>query len=286
MMKHITEEELIAYRDGERNGREHFAAHLAECGECRQEMARIESVFAALNAMPVPDPGEDYGQRVWQQIAPRLPDKSPRRNWWAGFFAPGRLVTVGALAGVIALAFLAGRITKHSEPSMSAGSTNQVRERVLVIAVGEHLGRSEMVLMELENAQPAQTGQKLVNISATQRRAESLLEENRLYRQTALHDGDQGMANTLDELERVLLDIANSPDTVTPAQFESLRKRIEDRGILFKVRVVNQDLQQRNKSSKTGSSKTGSSKAGTSKTSPAKPNPAQDNSAKIERNKA
>jgi hypothetical protein len=251
MMKHPTEEELIAYRDGERNGREQIDAHAKECGECRQELARIEAVFAALNAMPVPDPGADYGQRVWRQIAPRLPEKSPRMNWWKGFFAPGRLITVGALAAVIVLAFLAGRITKRELPGVEPVATNvdagKVRERVLVVAVGEHLGRSEMVLMELENAQPAQSGQRVVNIAATQQRAESLLEENRLYRQTALHDGDRGMANTLDELERVLLDIANSPDSVTPAQFESLRKRIEDRGILFKVRVVNQDLQGRTK---------------------------------------
>jgi hypothetical protein len=68
-----------------------------------------------------------------------------------------------------------------------------------------------------------------------------------LYRQTALKEGDQAMASTLDELERVLLDIANSPDEVTPAQFEALRKRIQARGILFKVRVVNQDLREREK---------------------------------------
>jgi len=65
-----------------------------------------------------------------------------------------------------------------------------VRERVLVVAVGEHLGRTEMVLMELENA-PVQKGQKAINISETQRRAEDLVEENRLYRQTALKEGDQ-----------------------------------------------------------------------------------------------
>jgi hypothetical protein len=58
------------------------------------------------------------------------------------------------------------------------------------------------------------------------------------------------MANTLEELERVLLDIANSPDEVTPAQFESLQKRIESKGILFKVRVVNQDLRAREKAKK------------------------------------
>ncbi len=266
MMKHTTEEELIAYRDGERTDRQQIAAHLQDCPECREEMARIESVFAALNTIPIPNPGEDYGRRVWQQIAPRLREKPATVNWWESFFNTRHFAAAGALAAVIAIAFLLGRISGPKSPGVTAVDANKVRERVLVVAVGDHLGRSEMVLMELENAQPTPTGQRTLNISATQRRAESLLDENRLYRQTALKEGDQGMASTHDELERVLLDIANSPDTVTPAQFESLRKRIEARGILFKVRVVNQNLQQRNK--------------------PAKPQPAQNNSAKKERNKA
>jgi hypothetical protein len=112
---------------------------------------------------------------------------------------------------------------------------------VLVVAVGQHLGKSEMVLVELSNAQPA-SGQKLINIAAEQRRAESLVEENRLYRQTAVQSGDKAIASTLDELERVLLDVANSPGEVTPAQFESIQKRIAERGILLKVRVVRQEL--------------------------------------------
>lgn len=265
MMKHATEEELIAYRDGERANRPQIAAHLQECSDCRAALGRIEAVFSALNAMPVPDPGEDYGGRVWRQIAPRLPDKPASAHWWQSFFAPRHLAIAGALAMTIVFAFLLGRRSIPPAPGVTAVDTGKIRERVLVVAVGDHLGRSEMVLMELENAQPARNGQHLVNISATQRRAESLLDENRLYRQTALKEGDQGMASTLDELERVLLDIANSPDSVTPTQFESLRKRIEARGILFKVRVVNQDLQQRSK--------------------PVKPKPAQHDSLKQERNK-
>jgi len=47
------------------------------------------------------------------------------------------------------------------------------------------------------------------------------------------------------ELERALLDIANSPGEVTPAQFEAIRKRIEAQGLLFKVRVVKQGLEER-----------------------------------------
>jgi len=195
-------------------------------------------VFAVLDAMPVPDPGEDYGARVWRQIAPRLPEK--RARWWQAFFAPQRLAIAGVMAALVIVAFLAGRKTVE-HPADQTADASKVRERVLVVAVGEHLGRSEMVLVELSNAQPA-GGQKLINIAAEQRRAENLVEENRLYRQTAFDGGDRAMVSTLDELERVLLDVANSPDEVTPAQFDSIQKRIAEQGILLKVRVVRQEL--------------------------------------------
>ena len=89
-MKHATEEELYRYRDGQAKGREAMAAHLKECAECRAELARLEAVFAALDALPVPDPGEDYGARVWSQIAPRLPER--RARWWEGWFGRERFV--------------------------------------------------------------------------------------------------------------------------------------------------------------------------------------------------
>ena len=243
-MKHITEDELFAYREGEMKGRETIAAHLQECGECRGELERMEEVFQALNAMPVPDPGEEYGTKVWRQIASRLPEHAPKRdaNWWSAWFAPRRLVAVGVAAALLVLAFYAGRKTGTSKIGDELADAGKIRERVLVVAVGEHLGKSEMILMELSNAQPAEGGKKLINISTAQKRAEDLVEENRLYRQTALEGGDNAMASTLDELQRVLLDVANSPAEVTPAQFASIQKRIAAQGILLKVRVVRQEL--------------------------------------------
>jgi hypothetical protein len=262
-MKHLTEEQLLAYREGDARDRDAVAAHLHGCPQCREEQQKIEAVFAALNAMPAPDPGDNYEQRVWQQLAPKLPEK--RARWWEGMFNVRRLAVVGAMAAVVLASFLAGRITKKGPPAGEVADAGKVRKRVLLVAVGDHLGRSEMILVELANTSP-EKGQKTINISAEQKRAEDLVEENRLYRQTALKEGDTAMASTLEELERVLLDVANSPDEVTPAQFESLQKRIESKGILFKVRVVNQDLREREKA--------------------AQPSPAQDSSAVKERNKA
>jgi hypothetical protein len=263
-MKHVTEEDLIAYREGVTAERTQIAEHLASCAECRGELARIEVVLAALDTLPVPDPGDDYGRRVWQQIAPRLTEKPAR--WWQSWFEPKRLVALGAVAAMVVAAFLIGRSTKTGGTPDLTANKDQVRERVLVLAVGEHLGRSEMMLVELSNAEPSTPAQKKVNISSEQHRAEDLLDENRLYRQTALEEGDTALASVLDDLERVLLDVAHSPDQVTPAQLQKIRQKIEARGILFKVRVVSQELEERQRA--------------------AQPVPSQDSSAKQERNKA
>ena len=262
-MKHMTEEELIAYREGVAEQRAVISEHLAACKECRAELQRIEAVLAALDTLPVPDPGVDYGRQVWKQIAPRLAEKPGR--WWQAWLEPRRLAATGAVLALVVGAFLVGRISTKHDLGNNAASKEQVRERILVVAVGEHLGHSERMLVELSNAAPSGPKQKEVNISAEQQRAEDLLQENRLYRQTALQEGDAGLASVLDELERVLLDVAHSPEEVTPAQLEAIQKKIEARGILFKVRVVNKELQQRQEASE--------------------PTPSQNKTAKGERNK-
>jgi anti-sigma factor RsiW len=262
-MKHMMEEELIAYREGVAEQRAVISEHLAACEECRGELQRIEAVLAALDTLPVPDPGADYGRRVWREIAPRLAEKPVR--WWQVWMEPRRLAGAGAVVALIVAAFVVGRFTNRGGTGDGIANKEQVRERILVVAVGEHLGHSERVLVELSNAAPSDSKQKEVNISAEQRRAEDLLQENRLYRQTALQEGDAGLASVLDELERVLLDVAHSPEEVTPAQLEAIQKKIEGRGILFKVRVVNKELQQRQEASE--------------------PAPAQNDSRKTARNK-
>jgi hypothetical protein len=251
----VSEEELIACREGETTQREAIAEHLTGCQACRAEFERIEAVLRALDNLPVPERGADYGRRVWQQIAPRLPEK-PGRGWRT-WFAPRHLLAFGSVGAMVIVAFVAGRWTKPPVTPTPAPDVAQVRERVLVVAVGDHLGKSEMVLMELANAAPAERGQRQIDISAEQKRAEDLLDANRLYRETAQQEGDAALASVLDELERVLLDVTHSPDTLTPAKLEALQKRIEAHGILFKVRVVGKELEEKQKAN-SAPAKTGS----------------------------
>jgi hypothetical protein len=160
--------------------------------------------------------------------------------------SPRRLAPIGVVAALIVAAFLAGRyIPRKPEPAatpttVAEKNPAQVRERILMIAVGDHLDHAQNMLIEISNADANGTGSsdKDVDISQQQERAEEMLVSNRLYRQTAAHSGDDAVASVLDELEPVLLEIAHSPSRVSAAQLDELQRSIAARGLLLKVRVL------------------------------------------------
>ncbi|MCI0402012.1 MAG: hypothetical protein L0212_00630, partial [Acidobacteria bacterium] len=179
---------------------------------------------------------------VWARIRPRLEEE--RRGFpWMELFRPRRWAAVGVMLVLVLAAFLAGQYWRQAEPQVAQPLSPQVRERILLVAVGDHLERSERILIEIVNAD----GQEPVDISTERAWAEELVAANRLYRQTAAREGEAGVASVLEDLERTLLEIANSDEQMTPAERERLRKRIESGGILFKVRVLGTQVREREK---------------------------------------
>jgi hypothetical protein len=246
---HVTEEELILHYYGEKDARAGVDQHLASCAACRESFARLRDTLALVDADPVPDPGPAFERRVWARLEPQL---EARRSSWLSWLqpAPARLAWVAGAAVVIVAAFVAGRVSgpaagpvpAATEATTAAAADRDDRREVLVLAVVDHLDRSQMVLVELLNAD---LDGAVVNISNEQSRARDLVAANRLYRQSAVHAGDQTTGDVLDELERVLLEIANAPEDASRAELETLRERITSRGLLFRVRVVNSEMRQR-----------------------------------------
>ena len=196
-----------------------------------------------VDTLPVPARGEEYGGQVWRRIEGRLPS---RRRWWKLEGSWRWAGAAAAFASLVVVAFMAGRmfprVSPKAPPVQTAANNvdKQASQRVLLVAVADLLERSQMVLIELSNATPTEK----LDISAEQERASDLVSENRLYRQTALRSGDTAMAGVLDDLERVLVDIAHEPSKMAPAELESLQHRMESAGILFKVRVLGTTVKQ------------------------------------------
>jgi hypothetical protein len=114
-------------------------------------------------------------------------------------------------------------------------------DRVLHAAVGDHLDRTQMMLTELVNNDVDQAGV----FAGEQARASDLVAANRLIRQSASQAGDAGVADVLEDLERVLLEIANAPADVTSNQLSDLKARITAQDLLFRVRVIASEMRNR-----------------------------------------
>jgi hypothetical protein len=232
-MSHLTEDDLVLHYYGEHDDSAAVAAHLESCPSCR---AAEEAVRADLTAIDFDTPARDadYGRRVWERLAPRLNESAAAPARIGRRSRVGRVVTYLAIAASLVLAFLLGRhMPTHEDSARIAAG----RERILETAVGAHLDRSQMLLVELAHADSSEP-------AAFAARAADLVAANRLYRQTALRAGDAGVAHLLDELERVLVEVANTPG-LTADDIRELNDRIEKRGLLFKVRVVGSRLRER-----------------------------------------
>ena len=124
---------------------------------------------------------------------------------------------------------------------------------MLLVAVVDHLERSQRALTELVNAEPAAS----MDISAEQGWVQDLVSANRLYRQTASEVGEMGVASLLDDLERVLVEIAHSPSMLSSDEFDQIRQRIESQGIIFKVRVLGSEVRERQQAAAVGLARRG-----------------------------
>jgi hypothetical protein len=234
-MNHLTEEQLTLayYNDLDSE----LSQHVNDCPVCHSNFDRLKDLLDSIREYPVPERSASYGSDVWVRLLPKLPVAKPRPSlfdWrWLRWWMAGP-----AFAMLLLVVFFAGMLVQHRRepPTLSADAS----QRVLRMVIGDHLDRSQILLAELVNASPGS-----IDLRDERDRARDLLSENRLLRQTAARTGDPSHAALLDELERVLLDIANTPSNTSTTDVEALQHRIGSEGLLFKVRIVDANIREK-----------------------------------------
>lgn len=240
-MTHLNDDDLVLHYYGELDAGTagEAAAHLAACGECRQRLTRLQRVMSAVD-VPVPVLPDGFERTVWARLEPALQKKRGWLSWL--FLTPPNLAWAATIMLLVAGAFFAGRMT---QPPAETATAEQIREGVLLTDLTEHLDRSQTMLVELVSAGTA--ADEDVDISSERDIAEELVAANRLYRQSATESGDAAVTELLEELERLLVEVAASPDQLSSEDMERVKQRISARDLLFKVRVVSSAVREKQK---------------------------------------
>lgn len=257
MNEHLSQEDIVAAYYGEPGMND----HVASCPECKAEVARLAAILDRVTAPDVPEPADDYEERVWQRLRWRMRAEAKRGKLtsWMKWSAVAAVTFTAFCTGLLwrrqADPFLeqasqptttiAQTSTQPAQPQQqqqlpqqtaAAVAAQESRDRVLLVVVNDHFDRSERILVELTNLTPS--SESGVDIGAERELAEELLASNRLYRRTALDRGEETVATLLDELEPVLLQIAHAPNDMTAEELRRIQKRVEAKGLVFKLRVL------------------------------------------------
>jgi hypothetical protein len=250
MNTHISEDELILhyYGEADRADEARIEQHLAACAECHAANQQLRRVMMLVDsAAPVEAP-LGFERTAWARLDATLGEEVVHRSakrgggWfvWVPQFALG-----GGVAALVLVAFMAGRFSggdadtsPTASPALAAGDAP---ERLLRAEVGEHLDRTQMMLVELANAETDHADV----LAGEQGRAVDLVAANRLIRQSAEQSGDIVIAEMLEDLERVLLEIANAPADATSNELTDLQSRISDEDLLFRLRVIASEMRRR-----------------------------------------
>jgi len=243
LTNHLTDEELLLdfYAEGTAADRARVRAHLEQCQECRALDRDLRAVLTAVDTAPVTEPPSGFERDMWARIEPLLP---VRHAWYTRWNAMVPRLAIAASIGVLLVAaFTAGRIWERPPAGSSARGVDEqnLNERLLRAEVEDHLERSQRMLVELVNAEYT-SGPSLEGDRA---RAADLVAAGRLYRRSAEQVGDAEIGNLLEDLERVLVEVANGPADEAPEELARLRQRIDDQDLVFRVRVVASEIKER-----------------------------------------
>ncbi len=233
-MRPPSDEELILYYYGESEAPEIVDEAITHSTEVAGRYDSIRRVLDALPRDEIPPRSDLYGRQMWRRVSPRLADAdSPAER---GHRSTASRRSIGKAAGwalaatlLVVLAFWTGRQTAP-RPESTTAFTEAARQRILRSTVVEHLERSRFFLEEIAN------GETETSDASLSTRLERLTADNRIYRQVARHRADPDLILVLEELERFLVEMAHTEPTA--ADERRLGERLDETGLLFKIRVL------------------------------------------------
>ena len=260
---HVTDEELLLdyYSESESADRASRRAHLEGCEACRALDREMRAVLALIDTAPAIEAPPGFGREMWARVEPHIAARAARSHWsWSAFaeatarLAPFRHAALaGGLAALLLASFMLGREWERAphrdDPttrvvgvtSPGGAAANTMTERLLRAEMEDHLERSQRVLVDLVNTDTVAD----VSLASDRTRAADLVADGRLYRRAADRVGDIEMRDLLEDVERVLVDVANGSSAPASKELNDVRTRIDEQDLVFRLRVAASEIRER-----------------------------------------
>lgn len=233
-MKHIAEDELIAYQMGEGGDEDAVRGHLESCAECAATAESIAETLRVFSAEPVPPADVEH---AWQRLRGGLPvlpasgtSRFSLRTW--RWIWPATGVAMAAMLLILFAGVRVHRGVERSRGDLAIHRPGPLTEQPTDPAIANHLDSAERLLTEVNHASgplgPATRGQ-----------AHDLLLKNAVYVHKARDEGDLAEASVLENLGRVLTTLDH--ESAAPGSGWHIRFEMNTDGLLLDIRILRQN---------------------------------------------
>ncbi len=221
-----------------------LARHLASCPGCRATLASFQEIKQTLGAPRRPELPAHYWEGFWERLRDRMaqePEPQPRVSWRFSL-VPARWLPALQFAAAAALVLLGIFIGRNFWGSAEAPVTASAPPLSTALPVTEAEARSSLLLERSKILLIGVVNEDFSTASAAdfkrQRRvSHALLAETRELRADLRATPDRRLLQLLDQLEVVLLQIANLEIEHDLSAVEFVREGINREGLLLKINL-------------------------------------------------
>ena len=236
--------------------RDEMLAHIERCRRCREEHAELSAVVAAIQSDPLRSAEPDLPlavlvARVEREVERALVTRERRPRVW--------LVALPAAAAVVAVALVTPKVVARlrgetpparaaippaeATPLVSEDALRRIERNLARERAARYLSQAGEVLVAV-----AATGSDCdrkdgkLDVGAAPERSRELLEK----RQLVVEAGGEAVASArgvLDDVEMALRDVAELPSCVKRHDVERVRRDVERRQLLMRIRLMTRELE-------------------------------------------
>ncbi len=262
-MKQWTNEDLTLfyYDEMPTQQRQALTDQMANNETLRLEYARLTEWLDSSVAIELPPPSEQLNQRImagiYQQVAQDKQNQTtninnkPHRfgflsNGSWGRFAGTALPLIMVVFGTFYLGRLSVDVEQPTAALLPSSELNQnvknnvtsPGRRVLLSNLRSHLQSTDRLFTQVSNSGAGMAAQ----IEGRHQAINDMLALNRIYRRMFEANGEQQLAEVLQQMEQVLISLKHTSASKDNQEWDSLRNRIDSNDLLFRVRVTNRSL--------------------------------------------
>ncbi len=226
--------------------------HLAECPSCTEDLNQLQRT---LSMLPSYDPAEEKGKDFFNALAARIEteirqQRAPRLNTVTEFFQKIRLLAAlrpayaygfgGALGMMIlAVLFFVRLPERHVE---YAATEQRLSDYELVHLraqqrMSNYLQKSKTLLVGIANMK--ESDHEDVDFTAERKLSRNLVYEARYLKSQPI---DERSARLVQDLQKILIELANLEETNDLPNVEMIRTGIDEENLLFKIRMAQASL--------------------------------------------